>query len=92
METRAADIVITDLYMPVKEGIETIVALRKRFHRTRIIAMSGGGYVRNMQIPETTQKLGASRVLHKPITMQALNEAVRGVLADEPAAAASPAE
>jgi CheY-like chemotaxis protein len=37
------DLVITDLIMPEKEGIETIMAFRKFHPHTRIIAMSGGG-------------------------------------------------
>lgn len=37
------DLVITDLIMPEKEGVETILEFRKLHPRTRIIAMSGGG-------------------------------------------------
>jgi DNA-binding response OmpR family regulator len=36
-------LVITDVVMPIKEGIETILALRERQPQVRIIAMSGGG-------------------------------------------------
>ncbi|MCP3955776.1 MAG: response regulator, partial [Desulfobacterales bacterium] len=36
-------LIITDLIMPEKEGLETIIELRQNFPDTRIIAMSGGG-------------------------------------------------
>ena len=39
--TSPADLVITDLYMPIQDGMETIRELRLRFPRVAIIAMSG---------------------------------------------------
>ena len=36
-------LLITDLYMPNREGLETVSAFRKRFPRTKIIVISGGG-------------------------------------------------
>ena len=39
------DIIITDIVMPEKEGLETIMELRNDFPEVKIIAMSGGGRV-----------------------------------------------
>jgi len=39
--TQPADLVITDLYMPIQQGLETIVQLRKEYPAVRIIAMCG---------------------------------------------------
>jgi CheY-like chemotaxis protein len=41
-ETRA-DLVITDILMPEKDGVETIFELQKDFPEARVVAISGGG-------------------------------------------------
>ena len=40
---KPADLIITDLIMPNKDGIGMIIELRKEFPDVKIIAMSGGG-------------------------------------------------
>ena len=42
-KNESPDILLIDIIMPIKEGIETIIEMRKLDPRTRIIAMSGGG-------------------------------------------------
>jgi CheY-like chemotaxis protein len=69
-----ADLVLTDLVMPVKEGIEMIMELRREYPDTKIIAMSGVVHCHNyLQIAE---KLGALRSLGKPFTKDGLLYAV----------------
>ena len=70
------DLVITDLVMPEKEGIETIVELRKLEPDLKIIAMSGGGRTKDMIFLDVAQQLGAYRALPKPFSIEALNSAV----------------
>lgn len=65
-ETRAFDLVITDILMPEQEGIETILALRKTSPAVKILAISGGGRVGNQDFLLLAEKLGASGVLKKP--------------------------
>lgn len=64
--TYQPDLVITDMLMPEKEGIETIVELRKLKPGLPIIAVSGGGRVGNMSFLKMAEKFGASRTIAKP--------------------------
>lgn len=79
------DLVITDVLMPNKEGIETIRDLRKQADPPRIIAISGGGRTDNVDFLELARKLGADDVLAKPFTARKLTETVAQVLGDTPA-------
>ena len=60
------DLVITDMFMPDKDGFETIVELRKQFPSTSIIAMTGKDAA--VDILSIAQILGAAEVLQKPFT------------------------
>ena len=77
------DLVITDLIMPDKEGIETIMALRRQSPTTKIIAISGGGWNSGKDYLVIARALGAQRTLAKPFTKAELLAAVAGVLAKE---------
>ncbi len=74
------DLVITDLVMPDKEGIETIVEIRKLRPNLPIIAMSGGGRGNASDYLDMAAKLGARKTLAKPFSTQALLDAVNEVL------------
>lgn len=71
------DLVITDILMPEKEGLETIQELRERFPSVKIIAISGGGRTGKLDFLHVAEKLGALRTLHKPFPLQELLDAVR---------------
>jgi DNA-binding response OmpR family regulator len=61
------DIVVTDIVMPNREGIETIRELRERFPDVRILAISGGGGTSySAGFLEVARALGADDVLAKP--------------------------
>ncbi|QEX21180.1 hypothetical protein FRZ61_11020 [Hypericibacter adhaerens] len=80
MRLQAAELVITDIIMPEMEGVETVLALRKEFPDTPVIAMSGGGRTANFDFLATAKKLGAARVLQKPFRPATLLEAVAACL------------
>jgi CheY-like chemotaxis protein len=77
---RRADVLITDLLMPEKDGIETIAQFRAEFPGVRIIAMSGGGMrVRGERYLGTAAEIGADAVLKKPFETALLLETLRRV-------------
>ena len=77
---QAPDVVLTDLIMPGKEGLETIMELRKLLPKVPIIAMSGGGVNSPGGYLELAGRFGAVRVLSKPFGQPELAEAIRFAL------------
>jgi DNA-binding response OmpR family regulator len=74
-----ADLVITDIIMPEKTGLDVISELKRAYPEVKIIAMSGG--VRTgTKLLNMAQTLGAKRILRKPFTRAELIAAVRDVL------------
>ena len=69
------DLVITDILMPEKEGIETIKELRNSGGKAKIIEISGGKMYLRM-----AEKLGADGILAKPIRRQELLAKIEEVL------------
>jgi CheY-like chemotaxis protein len=74
------DLVITDLIMPEKEGLETIMELRQRHPRIKIIAMSGGGRLSNEDYLHLAKRFGATVALAKPFTREELKAALAQAL------------
>jgi DNA-binding response OmpR family regulator len=76
-----ADLVVTDIIMPEKEGIELITELRRDFPDVKIIAVSGGGQVMASATCLLLAKgLGAVKTIAKPFSQQELVDTVREVL------------
>jgi len=82
-----ADVVVTDIYMPEKEGIETIRELKEEFPEVKIIAMSGGGSLRPTRraftahdLAVVVRELRVGAVLQKPFTIQELLKAVEAAV------------
>jgi CheY-like chemotaxis protein len=66
MHQENPDIIITDLLMPDKEGLETISDIRRENREIKIVAMSGGGHTHNMSFLDIAKELGANYTLAKP--------------------------
>jgi DNA-binding response OmpR family regulator len=75
------DAVVTDLFMPDKDGIETIVALKERFPGLGIIAMSGRLGATYLPV---AQEIGADTVLNKPFSLAELIAALRRLESSKP--------
>ena len=76
------DLVITDIIMPDKEGIETIMEIKKDFPAMKIIAMSGGGKIGPDSYLVMAKHLGADKALAKPFLQSEIVNAVRELLGE----------
>jgi two-component system, chemotaxis family, chemotaxis protein CheY len=65
-QSEAPDLVITDIIMPDREGIETIREMRAVRADVKIIAISGGGRLGNLDLLAMAGKLGADEIVAKP--------------------------
>ena len=74
------DLVITDLIMPEREGIETIRELRKDNPEIKIIAISGGGSVEPEQYLSMAKRLGVKRTFSKPFKREEILGAVKELI------------
>jgi DNA-binding response OmpR family regulator len=77
---RRPALVITDILMPGKDGIETIFELKATLPAIRIIAISGAGLSKGFDFLWTAQRAGADRVLAKPFRTAELCAVVDDVL------------
>jgi DNA-binding NtrC family response regulator len=66
------DLVITDIIMPEKEGLETIAQMKAKFPEVEIIAISGGGRPGGLDPLYVAAKMGAGSTLQKPFTFEQL--------------------
>lgn len=73
-------LIVTDIVMPEKEGIETIIEIRRRYGDIKIIAMSGGGRIHDPKFLEFAKKVGASRAIPKPFSREQIIGAVNDLI------------
>jgi CheY-like chemotaxis protein len=86
-----ADLLITDIVMPEKEGLEVLMELRRSQSRVKIIAISGGGRQNAEDYLHMAKRMGAAKVLAKPFSNEALLAAINELLADGGTPAQPPA-
>jgi len=77
-EKHRPDLVITDIFMPQRDGLDVVLQLAAK---VRIIAISGGGEVDELDHLEDAVQFGAWSSLTKPFTVDALLLAVNEALA-----------
>jgi len=73
---RQADLVITDMVMPVKDGLKLIMELKKEFPGASVIAISGGGVINAERYLTLAESIGSLETLIKPVSKQQLIDAV----------------
>jgi YesN/AraC family two-component response regulator len=76
-----ADLIITDIVMPEKEGLETIINLKTENPSLKVIAISGGGRVDSREYLHSAQLLGAEKIFQKPFKKDEIVNAVNELLA-----------
>jgi DNA-binding response OmpR family regulator len=81
VELTDAGVLVLDIVMPDSEGLGTIGVLRKRFPKTRILAISGGGMMDAESYLELALKLGAHDTLQKPFPLEVLVSKVQSLAA-----------
>lgn len=76
LDRRPVGLILTDIIMPGMEGIEFILNLRVSQPALPIIAMSGGSSAMRVDALHLADRLGATQLLPKPFTRDALFDAI----------------
>ena len=84
-EKNRPDLVITDIIMPQKEGLETILELRKMYPDLKIIAISGGGRIGPDEYLPSAKIFGANMIFQKPLVQKEFMQAVSLLLNEDKA-------
>jgi CheY-like chemotaxis protein len=77
---KPADLIITDILMPEKDGLEVIRELRRDYPKAKVIALSGGSRRINFDALDVARRFGAVRTLEKPFELKDLLKTVEAVL------------
>lgn len=89
VEAMAVDLVVLDMLMPNKDGLETIIALRRSNPGIRILAISSGGRMDPGHLLRTAMLFGADESMEKPLRLATFSETVTRLLAS-PSEAVAP--
>jgi DNA-binding response OmpR family regulator len=75
-----ADLVLLDIFLPERDGLEVIRALRAAIPPPQIVAMSGGGRIGHLEVLKAAAAFGAARTLRKPFESRDLLAAIGELL------------
>jgi CheY-like chemotaxis protein len=84
LEKEPVDLIITDLLMPAKDGLQTILEIQRLPQKFKIIAMSSGGPTNSTRLLKVAKSYGAVQTLLKPLSPDELLDAVAKALQDGP--------
>ena len=80
IEAEPVDLLVLDMLMPNKDGLETILELRRRRSDVRILAISSGGSMDIDSLLRPALAFGADRVMSKPLRISTFASAVAEML------------
>ena len=83
LEVVPFDLAVVDILMPEKEGVETIIEIKRRWPDCKIIAMAGEGRVSAADYLRLATYFGADATMTKPLSNAAMVETVRGMLSKQ---------
>ena len=83
LSQRPYNLMLTDIIMPDRDGIETLMEVRRLWPRCKVVAMSGGGRVGAELFLSLAGELGADSTIRKPFKREAILDLIAGTL--EPA-------
>ena len=73
------DLIICDMIMPISDGIEVILKIKKEDPEIRIIAISGGGKLNFNDYLPLAKDFGADAILYKPFTKNDLLKTIQSI-------------
>ena len=82
LDQQAVDLVLLNIFVPTKGGIETLREMRGSFPKLQFIVISGGGSRQNFTPLHAAETLGAYGTLAKPFSLQELSEMVKSALGE----------
>ncbi|MCA1757264.1 MAG: response regulator [Bacteroidales bacterium] len=82
-DTFNPDLLITDIVMPEKEGLEIIFDLRRKNPNLKIVAISGGGRFQYEGYLKSAKHLGADLAFQKPLDLKEFMASITGLLNEE---------
>jgi CheY-like chemotaxis protein len=77
-EAHQPDVIVTDIFMPEKSGIETILQIREKNATVRIIAVSGSSDLSSSGFLASAARAGVDQTLQKPFRLRQFFEAIEG--------------
>jgi CheY-like chemotaxis protein len=81
LEMMPFDLAVVDIIMPEKEGLETIMEIKRRWPGCMVVAMAGDERVPAARYLGMASRLGADALLTKPFSAQSVLETVQAVFA-----------
>ncbi len=79
LASREVEVVITDLLMPERDGLEFITEIRAKYPKVKFIAMSGGGHIARDSYLRIARNFGAHFILEKPFSQAGVLGAIEKV-------------